>query len=118
MLAVSILQDRGVEVKRHVLLRPNNRTLSSGVREDIGSYLCAKPGCLFACRSPLVRQTRFRKIGCDARNGSAQFKTMDCSAVFGATGWPHGAIGPIERTNQRLGRRSMFRAPTCGSREL
>ena len=35
-------------------------------------------------------------------------KTMDHSAVFGATGWPHGAMGPIERTNQRLARRSHF----------
>ena len=92
------------------------------VREDIGSYLCAKPGCLFACRSPLVRQTRFRKIGCGARRGSAQFKTMDHSAVFGATGWPPGAIGPFSlsaQTNVWLDE-AIFRAPTiyCGSREL
>jgi prolyl-tRNA editing enzyme YbaK/EbsC (Cys-tRNA(Pro) deacylase) len=56
--------------------------------------------------------------GVDQRN----LKTMDCSAVFGATGWPPGAIGPFSlsaQTNVWLDE-AIFRAPTiyCGSREL
>ena len=49
-------------------------------------------------------------------------KTMDHSAVFGATGWPPGAIGPISlsaQTNIWLDG-AIFQAPTIyrGSREL
>src|ERR1700722_12312265 len=99
MLALSILQDRGIEVKRHALLSPN-RTLSSGrVREDIGRYLCAKPGCLFACRSPLVRQTRFPKIGCGARlknDGSLRRLRSNGLATW------RNRPNLVERTNQRL----------------
>ena len=56
--------------------------------------------------------------GVDPRN----LKTMDCSAVFGATGWPPGAMGPFwlsAQTNVRLDE-AIFRALTiyCGSREL
>jgi prolyl-tRNA editing enzyme YbaK/EbsC (Cys-tRNA(Pro) deacylase) len=57
-------------------------------------------------------------FGVDPRN----LKTMDRSAVFGATGSPPGAIGPFSlsaQTNVWLDE-TIFRAPTiyCGSREL
>jgi prolyl-tRNA editing enzyme YbaK/EbsC (Cys-tRNA(Pro) deacylase) len=57
-------------------------------------------------------------LGVDQRN----LKTMDHSAVFGATGWPPGAIGPFSlsaQTNVWLDE-AIFRAPTIyyGSREL
>ena len=57
-------------------------------------------------------------FGVDPRN----LKTMDRSAVFGATGWPPGAIGPFSlsaQTNVWLDE-AIFRAPMiyCGSPEL
>src|ERR1700722_7819578 len=66
-----------------------------------------------ACATDSISQNWLR---CSA------LKTMDHPAVFGAAGWPPGAIGPISlsaQTNVWLDG-AIFRAPTiyCGSPEL
>ena len=118
MLALSILQDRGIEVKRHALLRPTTELFPPDVcvKTLAVTFVPSRDVCL------LVGLRLCDKLDFPKLAAVLGLKTMDHSAVFGATGWPPGAIGPISlsaQTNVWLDG-AIFRAPMiyCGSPEL
>jgi prolyl-tRNA editing enzyme YbaK/EbsC (Cys-tRNA(Pro) deacylase) len=123
MLVLSTLQDRGIKVKRHVLSGPTTELFPPDVcvKTLAVTFVPSRDVCLLVGLR-LCDRLDFARLaavlGVDQRN----LKTMDRSAVFGATGWPPGAIGPFSlsaQTNVWLDE-AILQAPTiyCGSGEL
>jgi prolyl-tRNA editing enzyme YbaK/EbsC (Cys-tRNA(Pro) deacylase) len=123
MLALSILQDRAsrLNVTFYSARQPNLFPPGVCVKTLAVTFVPSRDVWLLVGLR-LCDRLDFAKLaaalGVDQRN----LKTMDRSAVFGATGWPPGAIGPFSlsaQTNVWLDE-AIFRAPTIygGSREL
>src|ERR1700684_4014228 len=114
MLILSILQDGGIKVKRHVLSGPSTELFPPDVcvKTLAVTFVPSRDVCLLVGLR-LCDRLDFVKlaaaIGTDRRN----LNTMDRSAVFGATGWPPGAIGPFSLSAQTSVwlDEAIFRAP-------
>ena len=123
MLILSILQDRGIKVKRHVLSGPTTELFppDACVKTLAVTFVPSRDVFLLVGLR-LCDRLDFVKLAAAIGAEQQNLNTMDRSAVFGATGWPPGAIGPFSLSAQTSVwlDEAIFRAPTiyCGSGEL